>query len=145
MEFLDLQLQKVIKENYSDFIDSLMLTNIDAEHGIWTSSDVEHNACVGAISLTLFASQKGISSQCRNTFLHTIAENLDDANSFSIMAWIYTAYVRAGQFPPYAIIQHIVNPTLYHEYCGFLRKWLYRYLHRNFSGEQTGPSLFFCP
>lgn len=144
MDILDLQLQKVIKENYSNFIDSLKLTSIDVEHSVWDSGAIDCNACAGAILLILFASQEGISSQCRNTFLHTIAENLDDENSCSIMAWIYAAYVHAGRFPPYAIIQHMVDPTLFHEYCVLLRKWLYRYLHRNFSDEQTSPSLFCC-
>ena len=144
MKILDLQLQKVLKENQRDFIDSLKLTSIDVEQGIWALDTLDRNACTGAISLILFASQEGISSQCRNSFLHTIAENLDDENSFSIIAWIYAAYVRAGQFPPYAIIQHMVDPTLFREYCVLLRKWLHRYIHGDFSDEQTSPSLFFC-
>lgn len=144
-EILDLQLQKVIKKNQSNFIDSLKLTNIDVEHGTWTSDAVDQNAYDGAISLILFASQEGIFPQCGRLFLRTIAENLNDRESSSIMAWIYAAYVRADRFPPYTIIQHMVNQTLFHEYCVYLQKWLYQYFQRSSSDEQTNSSLFFCP
>ena len=145
MDILDLQLQKVLKENRKDFIGSLKLTGIDVEQGVWASDTLDHNAHVGAISLVLFVSQENIPSQCGNRFLHTIAENLDDEHSFSVMAWIYAAYVRANQFPPYAIIQHMVDPALFREYCVFLQRWLQRYLRGDLSDEQTSPSLFFCP
>lgn len=145
MKILDLQFQKVLKENRRDFIDSLKLTSIDVEQGIWALDALDHNAYVGAIALILFASQESIPSQCGNRFLRTIAENLNGEENFSIMAWIYAAYIRAGQFPPYAIIQHVVDPTLFREYCVFLRKWLHRYIHGDFSGKQTSPSLFSCP
>ena len=69
----------------------------------------------------------------RNIFLKAIAENLDEEERASTMAWIYASYEWAGHFPPYAIIQHMIDPTLFHEYCVSLRKCLYMYLQGYFS------------
>ncbi len=74
-----------------------------------------------------------ISDRCRDTFLRTIAGNLDGEERTFVMAWIYAAYEWAGRFPPYAIIQYMVDPALFCEYCVSLQKYLYVYLQGYFS------------
>ena len=133
MNLVELRLQQILQENHTDFIDSLRLSGIDVKRGGWCADAVDQNAQAGALSLIQFASQKGISNQCRNTFLQAIAENLDKEKRASVMAWIYAAYVWAGRFPPYAIIQHMIDPALFREYCVSLQKYLHLYLQGYFS------------
>ena len=133
MNLMELRLQKVLQENYVDFTDSLRLSGIDVKRGGWSADTVGQNAQAGALSLIQFASQENISDRCRDTFLRTIAGNLDGEERTSIMAWIYAAYEWAGQFPPYAIIQHMVDPTLFYEFCVSLQKYLHMYLQGYFS------------
>ena len=133
MILLKLRLQKVLRENHADFIDSLRLSGIDVKRGGWSVDAVEQNAQAGALSLIQFASQESISDRCRDIFLRTIAENLDEEERTSVMAWIYAAYEWAGRFPPYAIIQHMVDPALFCEYCVSLQKYLHMYLQGYFS------------
>jgi len=133
MILLKLRLQKVLRENHADFIDSLRLSGIDVKRGGWSVDAVEQNAQAGALSLIQFASQESISDRCRDIFLRTIAENLDEEERTSVMAWIYAAYEWAGRFPPYAIIQHMVDPALFCKYCVSLQKYLHMYLQGYFS------------
>ena len=133
MNLMELKLQKILRENHTDFVDSLRLSEIDVKRGNWSVEAVDKNAQAGARSLIQFALQKGISNQCRNMFLRTIAENLNKEERVSVMAWIYTSYEWAGRFPPYAIIQHMVDPTLFCEYCVSLQKYLHMYLQGYFS------------
>ena len=133
MILLKLRLQKVLRENHADFIDSLRLNGIDVKRSGWSADAVEQNAQAGALSLIQFASQESISDRCRDIFLWTIAENLDKEERTSVMAWIYTAYEWTGRFPPYAIIQHIVDPTLFYEFCVSLQKYLHMHLQGYFS------------
>jgi hypothetical protein len=133
MNLMELRLQKVLQENYVDFTDSLRLSGIDVKRGGWSADTVGQNAQAGALSLIQFASQENISDRCRDTFLRTIAGNLDGEERTSIMAWIYAAYEWAGQFPPYAIIQHMVDPALFCEYCVSLQKYLHMHLQGYFS------------
>lgn len=133
MNLMELRLQKVLQENRADFIDSLRLNRIDIQRGSWSADAVDQNAQAGALSLIQFASQEIISDRCRDIFLWTIAENLDKEERTSVMAWIYTAYEWAGRFPPYAIIQHMVDPALFCEYCVSLQKYLHMYLQGYFS------------
>ena len=121
--------QKALQENYSDFVDSLRLSGIDVERGVWTSDAVEANARAGAQSLIHYVSRKGVPARYQQTFLRIIAENLDEAGSTHTMALIYAAYGWDMCFPPYAIIQHMVEPTLFREYCAALQKNLRSYLH----------------
>ena len=133
MILLKLRLQKVLRENHADFIDLLRLNGIDVKRSGWSADAVEQNAQAGALSLIQFASQESISDRCRDIFLWTIAENLDKEERTSVMAWIYTAYEWTGRFPPYAIIQHMVDPALFCEYCVSLQKYLHMYLQGYFS------------
>ncbi len=133
MNLMERRLQKLLQENHADFIDSLRLGGIDVKCGSWNADAVDKNAQVGAVSLIQFASQDEISDQCRNTFLQTIAENLNEEECTSVMAWIYAAYEWAGQFPPYAIIQHMIDQTLFCEYCVSLQKYLRMYLQGYFT------------
>ena len=133
MYLMELRLQQVLQENRADFIDSLRLSGIDVKRGGWSADAVEQNAQAGALSLIQFASQESISDRCRDIFLWTIAENLDKEERTSVMAWIYTAYEWTGRFPPYAIIQHMVDPTLFYEFCVSLQKYLHMYLQGYFS------------
>lgn len=128
MNVLELRLEKVLNKSHADFVDSLKLNGIDVERGIWTASAVEHNAQVGAAALMFFASQECIPYPYRSAFLHTIVENLEEESCFTVMAWLYAAYEQFGRFPPLAIVQHMINPALFNEYCCFLRKWLFRYI-----------------
>lgn len=127
-KLMDQGLRKVLEENHNDFANSLKLSNIDVEHGVWTEDAVDKNAQAGALSIIRFASQDGVSSQSRNTFLRTVAENLNEEECSSVLAWIYTGFVWNGQFPPYAIIQHMIDPLLFREYCIALQKHLHSYL-----------------
>ena len=122
----------LFRSNHADFIDSLRLSGIDVKRGGWSVDAVEQNAQAGALSLIQFASQESISDRCRDIFLRTIAENLDEEERTSVMAWIYAAYEWAGRFPPYAIIQHMVDPALFCEYCVSLQKYLHMYLQGYF-------------
>ena len=133
MNLMELRLQKILQENRADFIDSLRLSRIDIQRGNWSADSVDQNAQAGALSLIQFASQEIISDRCRDIFLWTIAENLDKEERTSVMAWIYTAYEWAGRFPPYAIIQHMVDPALFCEYCASLQKYLHMDLQGYFS------------
>ena len=132
MNLMELKLQKILRKKHTDFVDSLQLSGIDVKRGNWSVEVVDKNAQAGARSLIQFASQRGISNQCRNTFLRTIAENLNEEERVSVMAWIYTSYEWAGRFPPYAIIQHMIDPTIFSEYCISLQKYLYMYLQGYF-------------
>ena len=132
MSILELRLQKILRENNNSFKDSLRLSGIDVERGVWNADAVDKTAQAGALSLIQFASQDGIPNRCRNTFLQTIAENMDEEERTSVMAWIYTAYEWTGRFPPYAIIQHMIDPSLFCEYCVFLQKYLLMYLQGYF-------------
>ena len=132
MNLMELRLRKILKENHADFIDSLRLSGIDVTHGCWKADAVDQNAQAGALSLIQFASQEGISDSCRSIFLQTVAKNLDGEERASVMAWIYVGYELAGYFPPYAIIQHMIDPMLFHEYCVSLQKYLYMYLQGYF-------------
>lgn len=134
MNLIELRLQKILQENRKNFIDSLQLSGIDAEHGIWTVDAVDKNAQAGALSLIQFASQKGISDRYRNKFLRTVAENLDEAECYSVLAWLHTGYIWTRHFPPYTIIQHMINPVLLREYCAALQKYLHLYL-QGYLGE----------
>ena len=133
MNLMELRLRKILKENHTDFIDSLRLSGIDVTHGGWNVDTVDQNAQAGALSLIQFASQEGISDSCQNIFLQTVAENLDGEERACVMAWIYAGYEWVGLFPPYAIIQHMIDPMLFHEYCVSLQKYLYMYLQGYFS------------
>ena len=77
MNLMELRLRKILKENRADFIDSLRLSGIDVAHGGWNVDAVDKNARAGALSLIQFASQEGISDSSRNSFLQTVAKNLD--------------------------------------------------------------------
>ena len=132
MNLMELRLQKILQENRADFLDSLQLSGIDVAHGSWNLDSVDQNAQVGALSLIQLVSQSGASDSCRNRFLQTIARNLDEENCASVMAWIYAGYEWVGLFPPYAIIQHMIDPMLFHEYCVSLQKYLYMYLQGYF-------------
>ena len=132
MNLMEVKLQKVLQKNQADFIDSLRLSGIDVEDGGWNADAVDQNAQAGALSLIQFVSQKGIPDSYQNTFLQTIAENLDEKEHTLVMAWIYIAYEWAGRFPPYVIIQHMVDPTLFREYCVSLQKYLRMYLQGYF-------------
>ena len=133
MNLMELRLQQILHENHADFIDSLRLSGIDVEHNGWNADAIDKNAQAGALSLIQFASQESISDRCRDTFLRTIASNLDKEERTSVIAWIYAAYEWAGRFPPYAIIQHMIDPALFCEYCVSLQKYLYMYLQGYFS------------
>ena len=133
MNLMELRLQKIMQVNHADFIDSLRLSGIDIAHGDWNANAIDQNAQAGALSLIQFASQEGISDLCRNMFLQTIAENLDEEKRASVMAWIYAGCEWTGHFPPYAIIQHMIDPALFREYCVSLQKYLHMYLQGYFS------------
>ena len=133
MNLMELKLREILKENHADFINSLLLSGIDVTHARWNIDAVDRNAQAGALSLIQFASQEGISDSCRNIFLQTVAKNLDGEERAGVMAWIYAGYEWAGLFPPYAIIQHMIDPTLFREYCVSLQKYLYMYLQGYFS------------
>lgn len=132
MNLMELRLQKILEENHVDFINSLQLNGIDVKHGRWNVDAVDQNAQAGALSLIQFASQEGISDTCRNMFLQGIVENLDGEECASVMAWIFAGYEWTGHFPPYAIIQHMIDPRLFREYCVSLRKYLHMYLQGYF-------------
>ena len=132
MNLMELRLQQVLQENRADFIDSLRLSGIDVQRGGWNTDAVDQNAQAGALSLIQFVSQENISDRCRDTFLRTIAGNLDGEERTFVMAWIYAAYEWAGRFPPYAIIQHMIDPTIFSKYCISLQKYLYMYLQGYF-------------
>ena len=132
MNLMELRLRKILKENHADFINSLLLSGIDVAHGSWSVEAVDQNAQAGALSLIQFVSQEGISDSCRNIFLQTVAKNLDGEERASVMAWIYAGYELAGHFPPYAIIQHMIAPALFREYCASLQKYLHMYLQGYF-------------
>ena len=132
MNLMELRLQKILQENHDDFIDSLQLNGIDVKHSVWGADAVDQNAQAGALSLIRFASQKSISDRCQDTFLWSISENLGKGKRASVMAWIYFAYEWAGWFPPYAIIQHMIDPILFREYCASLQKYLHMYLQGYF-------------
>lgn len=132
MNLIEWRLKKILQENHMDFIDSLQLSGIDVEHGTWSADAVEKNAQVGALSLVQFASQDDIPDQRRNKFLRTIAENLSEQECVSVMSWIYAGFELAGRFPPYAIIQHMIDPALFSEYCVSLKKYLYMHLQGYF-------------
>lgn len=100
MNLIELRLQKVLQENYADFIDSLRQNGIDLKRGEWSADAVEQNAQAGVLLLIEFASQESISDQCRNRFLQTISENLDEEERTSVMAWIYASYEWAGGSRP---------------------------------------------
>lgn len=133
MNLMELRLQQVLQENRADFIDSLHLSGIDVKRGGWSADAVDQNAQAGALSLIQFVSQENISDRCRDTFLRTIAGNLDGEERTFVMAWIYASYEWAGRFPPYAIIQHMVDPALFCKYCVSLQKYLHMYLQGYFS------------
>ena len=133
MNLMELRLQKILQENHADFVDSLRLSGIDVAYGSWNADSVNQNAQAGALLLIQFASQEGISDSCRNMFLQTIAENLDEEKRASVMAWIYAGCEWTGHFPPYAIIQHMIDPALFREYCVSLQKYLQMYLQGYFS------------
>lgn len=129
MNLTELRLQKVLQENHADFVDSLSLSGIDLESGAWTSDAVEANARAGARSLIRYVLRRGVPARYQRTFLRMIADNLDEDKSTPTMALIYTAYEWDKCFPPYAIIQHMVKPTLFREYCAALQKNLRSYLY----------------
>lgn len=133
MNLMESRIQKILQENRAGFIDSLRLSGIDINRGGWSVDAVDQNAQAGVLSLIQLASQESISNRCRDTFLQTIAENLDEEERTSVMAWIYAAYEWAGRFPPYAIIQHMVDPALFCEYYVSLQKYLHMYLQGYFS------------
>lgn len=133
MNLMELRLQQILQENHTDFIDSLRLSGIDVKRGGWSADAVDQNAQAGALSLIQFVSQENISDRCRDAFLRTIAGNLDGEERTFVMAWIYAAYEWAGRFPPYAIIQHMVDPALFCKYCVSLQKYLHMYLQGYFS------------
>jgi len=129
MNLMELRLRKVLRENHTDFVDSLRLSGIDLERGAWTSDAVEVNARAGARSLIHYVLRERVPARYQRTFLRMIADNLDEDKSTSTMALIYTAYEWDKCFPPYAIIQHLVEPTLFREYCAALQNNLRSYLH----------------
>ncbi len=133
MNLMELRLQQVLQENRADFIDSLRLSGIDVKRGGWSADAVDQNAQAGALSLIQFVPQENISDRCRDAFLRTIAGNLDGEERTFVMAWIYAAYEWAGRFPLYAIIQHMIDSTLFGEYYVFLQKYLRMYLQGYFS------------
>ncbi len=133
MNILELRLQKVLRENKTSFTNSLRLSGIDVERSSWSVDAVNKTAQAGALSLIQFVSQDGISDRCRNAFLQMISENLDIEARTSVMAWIYAAYEWAGRFPPYAIIQHMIDQTLFCEYCISLQRYLRMYLQGYFT------------
>ena len=132
MNLMELRLQQVLQENRAEFIDSLRLSGIDVNRGGWSADAVDQNAQAGALPLIQFVSQENISDRCRDTFLRTIAGNLDGEERTFVMAWIYASYEWAGRFPPYAIIQHMIDPTIFSEYCISLQKYLCMYLQGYF-------------
>lgn len=134
MDLMEMKLHKVLRENRADFIDSLRLSGIDVEHGVWTSDTIEANARAGARSLIRYVSREDVPARYRQNFLRMVAENLDEDRSTSTMALIYTAYEWDKCFPPYAIIQHMVDPALFREYCAALQKNLRSYLNGYFAG-----------
>ena len=77
MNLMELRLQQVLQENRAEFIDSFRLSGIDVNRGGWSADAVDQNAQAGALSLIQFVSQENISDRCRDTFLRTIAGNLD--------------------------------------------------------------------
>ncbi len=127
MNLMESKIQKILQENRAEFIDSLRLSGIDVNRGGWSADAVDQNAQAGALSLIQFVSQENISDRCRDTFLRTIAGNLDGEERTFVMAWIYAAYEWAGRFPPYAIIQHMIDPMIFSEYYISLQKYLYMY------------------
>lgn len=129
MNLMELRLQKVLRENHADFVDSLSLSGIDLKRGAWTSDAVEANARAGVRSLIHYASRKRVPARYQQAFLQIIAENLDEVGSTHTMALIYAAYEWDRCFPPYAIVQHMIEPTLFREYCAALQKNLRSYLH----------------
>ena len=133
MNLMELGLRKILKENHADFIDSLRLSGIDVTYGGWNVDTVDQNAQAGALSLIQFASQEGIPASCRSIFLQTVAKNLDGEERAGVMAWIYAGYEWVGLFPPYAIIQHMIDPALFREYCISLQKYIHMYLQGYFS------------
>lgn len=128
MDLMELKLQKALRENHVDFIDSLCLNGIDVERGVWTSDIIEANARAGARSLICYVSREDVPARYRQNFLRMVAENLDEGRSTSTMALIYAAYEWDRCFPPYALIQHMVDPTLLREYCVALQRNLRSYL-----------------
>ena len=132
MNLMELRLQKVLRKNHADFVDSLSLSGIDLERGAWTSDAVEANACAGARSLIHYVSRKRVPARYQQAFLQIIAENLDEVGSTPTMALIYAAYEGDRCFPPYAIIQHMIDPILFREYCASLQKYLHMYLQGYF-------------
>ncbi|MEY8387298.1 hypothetical protein AALC17_08360 [Oscillospiraceae bacterium 38-13] len=134
MNLMEVRLQKVLRENHTGFVDSLRLSGIDLERGAWTPDAVEANACAGARSLIHYVLRKGVPARYQWTFPQMIAENLDEDRSPPMMALIYTAYEWGKCFQPYAIIQHMVNPKLFREYCAVLQKYLYLYLQGYYTG-----------
>lgn len=129
MNLMELRLQKVLRENHADFVDSLSLSGIDLKRGAWTSDAVETNARAGAQSLIRYVSREGVPARYQQAFLRMVAENLDEDESTPTMALIYAAYEWDRCFPPYAIVQHMVDPVLFREYCAALQKNLRSYLH----------------
>ena len=132
MNLMELRLQKVLRENHADFVDSLSLSGIDLERGAWTSDAVEANARAGAQSLIRYVSREGVPARYQQAFLRMVAENLDEDESTPTMALIYAAYEWDRCFPPYAIIQHMIDPILFREYCASLQKYLHMYLQGYF-------------
>lgn len=128
------KLQAVLQENYAGFVTSLKLSGIDIDKGTWDANSVDQNARAGTKSLICYG--ESIPPKYQRSFLQVLAAGLDDEESFSTMAWIYFAYEWAGRFPPYAIIQHMVDPELFHQYCACLRKWLHIYLQGD-SGDNA--------
>ncbi|WP_297870796.1 hypothetical protein [uncultured Oscillibacter sp.] len=128
MNLMELRVQKVLRENHADFVDSLSLSGIDLERGAWTSDAAEANARAGARSLIHYVSRKRVSARYQQAFLQIIAENLDEVGNTPTMALIYAAYEWDRCFPPYAIIQHMVDPVLFREYCTALQRNLRAYL-----------------
>ncbi|MDE7243514.1 MAG: hypothetical protein K2O18_05995 [Oscillospiraceae bacterium] len=50
------------------------------------------------------------------------------------MALIYATYEWDGCFPPYAILQHMVDPILLREYCAALQKYLHLHFQNYYAG-----------
>ena len=128
MNLFEERLQKVLEENHNDFVESLQLSGIDVVHGSWTSESIEVNAQAGVRSLIHYVSQANVPGQYRQTFLRMLVDKLDKDGSVFAMALIYAAYAWDGCFPPYAIIQHMIDSTLFGEYCISLQKYLLMYL-----------------
>ena len=120
-------LTEILEKGHMHFLDSLQINGIDVPSHKWDINVVERNAQAGATSIMLFALQKCKYSELRDAFLQIILDQLDEGEYFSVMVWIYAAYVYFGRFPPYGIIQHAVDETLLKQYCIFLRKWLQKY------------------